>query len=127
MGISKEERDFMERTAKALAEFNKRGYNYVLIGWGAIRSYAVSEGFEIRKTEDLDFVFDKNYSNYQTVGKILEKVGFDRVEDLSREKRGQILPIKKFSEMLKQSKLGSIRVYLENSRYHLDLIFKPPP
>jgi len=111
MGVSKEERDFLERTAKALAEFNKRGYKYVLIGWGAIRTFAVSEGFEIRKTEDLDFVFDKNYSNYETIGKILEKAGFDRVKDLSREKRGQILPIHKFHEVLKQSKLGSVRVY----------------
>jgi len=124
MVVSKEERDFLERTAKALAEFNKRGYKYVLIGWGAIHTFAISEGFEIRKTEDLDFVFDKNYSNYETIGKILEKSGFDRVEDLSREKRGQILPIHKFHEVLKQSKLGSVRVYLKNSRYHLDLIFQ---
>jgi hypothetical protein len=54
MGISGEEKDFVERTAKALAEFNKRGYPAICgIGWGAIRTYAVSEGFEIGKIQNV--------------------------------------------------------------------------
>jgi hypothetical protein len=126
MGISGEEKDFVERTAKALAEFNKRGYPAICgIGWGAIRTIAISHGFKVRPTLDYDFILDKNYSNPETIGKILEKVGFDRVEDLSREKRGQILPIQKFPKLLKQSRLGSIRVYLKDSEYHLDLVFQP--
>lgn len=125
MGVSKEEKYFVEKTAKVLTEFNKRGYEYVVIGWGAIRTYAISEGFEVRPTLDYDFVLDKDYINFKTVGKILEKCGFDRVEDLSREKRGQIQSIQKFTDIIKHSKLNSVRVYFRNSEYHLDLIFQP--